>query len=183
MSRTSIILLLTFFMVIGVNLSGQQKANSKQPAKGAGNSKVFNPPVYFGNSDYKGGPIQKEMFAELLMQGLTSHDSLGNKYKVIGFDFSFAEHKVYEDEAGNLMKLVDFASEYCPGDTISRDLSTNSDTTADGEVALSIYNRVKPGDTVYFDHIMVQKRGRNSLLSIPDSVSISGRPIKCVIVK
>jgi hypothetical protein len=181
MSRIIIISFLAFFLAAGLNLSGQQKAGSKPTAKSAGR-KIFIPPVYFGNSDYRGGPIQKERFCELLRQGLSSHDSLGNKYQVIGFDFSYAEQKVYEDSIGNLFKMMDFSSEFCAGDTISRDIST-TDTTVGGDVSLSIYQRIKPGDTVYFDHIMVQKRGANSLLSIPDTVVLAGRAIKSVIVK
>ena len=144
---------------------------------------IFVSCIFDDGSDYKGGPIQKEQFARLLKQGLKSHDSLGNKYRVVGFDFSYAEQKIYEDSIGNLMKMFDFSSEFCKGDSLSRDISTDSDTTADMEVVLSIYKRVKPGDTVYFDHIMLLKQGRNSLLTIPDSVAIAGRPIKCVIVQ
>ena len=184
MSRTINILLLIFLMAVGINLLGQQKANSKQPVNGKGAKRgVLIPTVYLGNSDYKGGPIQKEQFAILLRQGLTSHDSLGNKYRVIGFDFSYAERKVYEDSIGNLMKMTDFTSEYCPGDTISHDISASGDTSLEGDVILSIYDRIKPGDTVYFDHIMVVKSGRNSLLSISDTTAIAARGIKCAIVK
>jgi len=174
------ILVTTFCLAIGIAYA-QQKANSKQPSKG--HAKTFRPPVYFGNSDYKGGPIDKQRFAELLQQGLSAHDSVGNKYKILGFDFGYSEQKIYEDSIGNIMKVMDFSSEYCRGDTISRDIARDGDTTENGDVALSIYHRVKPGDTVYFDNIMLEVSGHNSLLSIPDTIAFAGRPIKCIIVK
>ena len=180
MNRTAVILFLSLMMA-GIHLSGQQKAGSKPAVKGP--AKMFVPPVYLGESDYKGGPIQPERFSILLKQGLTSYDSLGNHYKIVGFDFSYAERKVYEDSVGTLVKMTDFMSEYYPGNMIGADLATDADTSSDKEVILSLYQRVKPGDTVYFDHIMLNKIGKNSLFSIPDSVAIAGRGIKCVIIK
>lgn len=182
MRRTLIILLVACLVSEGGNLSAQQKATAKPVPKESGR-RMLVPPVYFGNSDYRGGPIQKERFAALLRQGLKSHDSLNNQYRVIGFDFSYAERKVYEDSAGNLMRVVDFTSESCFGDTLSSYMSTDADTSVDKELTLSIYQRVKPGDTIYFDHIKVVRQGRNSLLSIADTVAIAGRGIKSWIVK
>ena len=170
-------MLLTFMMAAGIQLSGQQKAGTKTPAK------PFVPPVYLGESDYKGGPIQKDKFSTLLRQGLSSHDSLGNYYKVYGFDFTYAERKVYEDSVGNLMKLTDLISEHYPGNMIGKDLATDADTSGEGEVMLSLYQRIKPGDTVYFDHIQVTTIGKNSLVPLPDSIPVTARGFRCVIVK
>ena len=183
MGRTITIFLPIFLLAVCFNLSGQQKASSKPPANGKATKRLLMPAVYLGNSDYKGGPITKEKFATLMRQGLTSRDSLGNKYHVVGFDFGYAERKVYEDSVGNLMRVVDFASEYCTGDTLGPDLTRTGDTTTEGEVSYSIYDRAKPGDTLFFDHVMVEKKGRNSLLSIADTVPIAAKGIKCVIVK
>jgi hypothetical protein len=183
MSRTINILLLIFLMVAGINLLGQQKADSRSSGKTKGGIKhMFMPTVYLGNSDYKGGPIQKDKFVALMKQGLTSRDSLGNKYHVVDFDFSYAEKKVYEDSMGNLMRITDFSTERCYGDTLSWNLTESGDTLRDGEVRYGIYDRAKPGDTIYFDHIMVEKRGRNSVLMISDTIPIAARGIKCVIV-
>ncbi|MCW3120650.1 MAG: hypothetical protein JWQ38_142 [Flavipsychrobacter sp.] len=180
MNRTAGILFLSLMMT-GLHLSGQQKVSGKQAAKAP--AKAFVPPVYIGESDYKGGPIQPSRFSTLLRQGLTSYDSLGNHYKIVGFDFSYAERKVYEDSVGTLMKITDFMSEHYMGNMIGADLGTDADTSSDKEVILSLYQRVKPGDTVYFDHIMLNKIGSNPLFNVPDSVAIAGKGIKCIIVK
>jgi|GEM_PF-500092 len=177
MSRTSLVLLLALMMAADVKLSGQQKSGTKPAAK------PFVPPVYLGESNYKGGPIQKEKFNAFLKQGLSSHDSLGNYYKIVGFDFTYAERKVYEDSIGNLMKLTDLISQHYPGNMIGKDLGTDADTSAEGEVFLSLYQRVKPGDTVYFDHIQVTTIGKNILVPLPDSIPVVARGIRCEIVK
>jgi len=174
MSRTIPVLLLISSLAIGLNLlAGQKEVKTGK--------KMFMPPVYIGNSDYSGGPIQREKFVSLMKQGLISHDSLGNKYKIIGFQFSYAEPKIYEDSVGNLIKVTDFNSEFCMGDTLGADLTTYGDTSQGQDVTLSLYQRVKGGDTLYFDHIMVEKRGKNSLMSIADTIPIEGRAVKCVI--
>ncbi len=118
-----------------------------------------------------------------MMQGLRSRDSLGNTYKITGFDFGFAEHKIYEDSIGNLIKAIDFTSLYCKGNLLPPEITTDADTSQEGELSFSIFQRVKPGDTIFFDHIMVRKHGKNTILSIPDTIDIAGKPIKCVIAK
>ena len=175
MNRTVNILLLVLLMVFGVTLLAQQvekgKADGKQPGKGTSGSKIFMPPVYLGHSEYKGGPIKKNKFDELLKQGLTSHDSLGNRYRVVGFQLGYAERVVYEDSLGNLQMVMDYAYEYCSGDTIT--------TT----IAASIYDRTKPGDTLYFDRVSVVKYLNNSTQSQSESESFAARGMKFVIVK
>jgi hypothetical protein len=139
--------------------------------------KAFVPPVYLGNSDYSGGLIKKKVFDSLLRQGLKSRDSLGNTYRPIGFDFSYAERNLYEDSAANLVVLTDFSSEYCTGDTLSADISTST------ENAQSIYQRTKAGDTAYFDHIKLHILPGNVIFSGRDTLPILGRGMKFVIVK
>lgn len=179
---TGHIVLFFFASIFCINLDAQQKHPAKpQPKTNA--RKPFLPPVYIGNSDYRGGPITSDRFRELMMQGLKCHDSLGNKYKITGFDFSFAEHRIYEDSVGNLIKAIDFTSIYMKGDMLTPDLTTDADTTQEGDLSFSIFQRAKPGDTIFFDHIMVRKQGKNTLLSIPDTIDIAGKPIKCVIAK
>ena len=160
-------------LAFGVNLFAQQastgKTDGKQPSKAAAaGKKIFLPTVYLGKSEYKGGAIKKETFDELLKQGLTSRDSLGNRYTVVGFQFSYAERKVYEDSLGNLQMLTDLAEEYCPGDTLT------------AGIAESIYERTKPGDTLYFDQVNVVKNAKNG--NQPQQ-AILARSMKFFIVK
>lgn len=175
MNRTVRILLIAIPVVICLNLWAQQKkangsaekAHGEEPAK-----KILLPTVYLGRSDYKGGPIKKDDFNRLLKQGLTSRDSLGNKYKVVGFDFNYAERELYEDSVGNLKVMVDLLYEHCPGDTITSNVSA------------SIYERVKAGDTVYIDRVSVVRYLSNkSNKTQADSSAIGAKGMKCVIMK
>ncbi len=52
-----------------------------------------------------------------------------------------------------------------------------------GEESPSIYDRIKPGDTIYFDHIKVERLKKNPLLSLSDTIPIAGRGMKFWIVK
>jgi hypothetical protein len=187
MSRTVIVLLLVLLMALGANLSGQEvkgKTDGKQPAKSTVPAKrIYMPHVYLGNSDYKGGPIPKKKFDSLMKQGLTSRDSLGNLFRVIGYDFTYAERKLYEDSVGSLGVYMDYSSEHCFGDTLSRHMSSSGDTLFDGEVSQSLYDRCKTGDTIYFDHVRIVRYQKNSKLTFPDSTAIAGKGLKCVIVK
>lgn len=125
------------------------------------------PQAYLGNSDFKGGPIKRDMFCSLLRQGITSKDSTGNKYKVAGFEFAYFERMIYEDSLGNLMPVNDYMSEYCLGDTLSPG------------IAGSIYQRVKPGDTLYINRVSVIKSGHSS----GEENRILGAGFKCFIIK
>jgi hypothetical protein len=166
MNRTVNIFLLVFLLAIGLNLLAQQKTKGKA-TNVAG--KLLLPNTYLGRSEHSGGPIQKGTFDELLKQGVTAHDSMGNKYKVVGFQFSYAERNVYEDSAGNLQMVMDYAYEYCPGDTVT------------STIAASICERTKPGDTLYFDRVSVVKISKNS--TQPESESFAARGMKFYIVK
>jgi len=42
---------------------------------------------------------------------------------VTGFDFSYAEQKLYEDSMGKVVLMIDMSSEYCPGDTLQSDIA------------------------------------------------------------
>lgn len=105
-------------------------------------------PVFLGRSDISGGDISKHVFDSLLKQGLTARDSAGHICKVNGFMFTYAELKLYEDEVGKLIWLMDYLSEYCAGDTVTSNISG------------SIYDRTKVGDTLYFDEpVVIDPRG------------------------
>ena len=184
MHRKTNIVLLGLLMIISFKSISQQKPTGKK-------TRVFIPPVYLGNSDLKGGPIKKEQFNTLLRQGLTSHDSAGNKYRVVGFDFGYSERRVYEDSVGNIVTMMDYSGEYCKGDTISGDISVTRPSVVkdpfygDAEkedVSRSIYDRVKPGDTVYFYHVVVAKY-LDATNSLPDTAGIMGGNMKFYFVK
>lgn len=172
MIRTAKILLPVLMLVFGANLCAQQaakgKADGKQPNNG---KKIIVPMVYLGHSKNTGGPIKKSEFDELLKQGLTSADSLGNNYKVVGFQFSYAERNVYEDSMGNLQMMMDYSYEFCPGDTITSSISS------------SIYDRTKPGDTLYFDRVSLVKLPKKQGDAVSESNPVAGRAMKFYIVK
>jgi hypothetical protein len=156
------IFLLVLLFALGVSLFAQEKSNSAKH--------LVLPSVYLGHSDYKGGPIKREEFDNLLKQGLTAHDSAGYKYKVISFDFNYAERELYEDSIGNLKVMTDFLFEYCPGDTIT------------GNISASIYDRVKAGDTVFIDRVRVARYIGKTNKTL-DTEVVSARGLKCVITK
>lgn len=166
MKRSAKILSVTFLVAAALSLLAQQSSVGKT----SGAKHVIYPTVYLGNSGYSGGPIKKQEFDKLLHEGLTSQDSSGEKYKVMGFNFNYVERELYEDSAGNLQMMNDFSFEYCPGDTIT------------SNVASSIYTRTKPGDTVLIDRVMVARylnKGKKSL----DSNVVTARPMKCIITQ
>jgi len=171
--------------MIAVGLSAQQKAKAdKQTAQGG---KVLVPTVYLGNSEYRSGAIQKNVFIDLMKQGLKAHGAKGEKYSVTGFDFSYAEQKLYEDSMGKVVLMIDMSSEYCPGDTLQSDIayapnmlkSVYLNDSAD--IPKGLYDRVKPGDTLYFDHIKVTETKKNASMS--DTATIAGKGMKFYIVK
>lgn len=193
MYRIVTILLLFLLLITGSNLSAQQKKPGEQhPQNNNKNAHIFKPPVYLGKSEYTGGPIKRDVFNNLMKQGLMSHDSLGNNYRIVGFDFGYAERKLYEDSVGNLITMMDFLSEHCPGDTLAADItqtrSVQITNYLDGspdsseDVSRSIYNRVKLGDTLYFDKVLVS-RYINTTQSLPDTSAILSRNMKFWIVK
>ena len=177
MRRAINIFTITFLTVCCLKLFAQQIAGKAAAKTNEKPRKLFIPPVYLGHSAYSGGAIRKQLFDSLLKQGLSAHDSLGNIYRVAGFDFSYAERNLYEDSVANLVVLTDFQSEYCPGDTISLDLSLATETSP------SIYQRTKAGDTVYFDHIRLFAQHGNKIFPSLDTLPILGRGMKFTITK
>lgn len=109
-------------------------------------------PVYLGKSDYSKGNISKRLFDSLVRQGLTAKDSNGKVYKITEFGFTYAERNLYEDSVGNQMVVADYLADFCFGDTLNAFLKVN------------IPERSKPGDTVFFDRIIVKSpEGNNAL--------------------
>ena len=126
---------------------------------------VFIPQAYIGDADFKGGPIKKDELAALLKKGITARDSSGNRYKVAGFEFAYAEQMLYEDSLGNLLTMIDYNFEYCPGDTLS------------SAVASSVFSRFKAGDTLYINKVTVMKpiQGNNT--------DIAAKGVKAILLK
>ncbi|HXS36751.1 MAG TPA: hypothetical protein VN721_08625 [Flavipsychrobacter sp.] len=167
MRSISNILLGVFFLFFAVTLWAQQKKTQtnklvENPTEQKGKIRYKPIPVYLGHSTLSGGTVNKFVFDSLLKQGLTSMDSAGVIYTVSSFIFNYAERNLYEDSAGNLVMLTDYLLEYCPGDTLTSDISQ------------TIYQRVKNGDTLYFDRVIVKR---------PDSTEASGKSMKFVITK
>lgn len=184
MTRTVNICLLSALLVTGGAVHAQQKGKTKEntaPAPAA--RKVFYPPVYLGNSDYWRGPIKKEVFDQLMQQGLTAHDSSGNKYKVLAFDFTYAEHVLSEDNTGYPTITTDYLIMPCHGNMLDTGIvaTKSAEQSLVGEKTPGIFERTKAGDSVFFDHIKVVKYINNQ----PEGVekAIIGRGMKFAITK
>ncbi len=146
-----------------------KKATTPAPVKtvAPAQRKVLTPGIYLGNEQFGGGAITTTRFSNLLRQGIKSHDSTGNSYEVINFTFGFAERRMYEDSAGtDLHMITDYMSEPCVGDTISESISNE------------IYDRIKPGDTVYLSNVLVRRK--NAHVSTD---TMLGGTLKCYFVK
>lgn len=133
--------------------------------------KTFVPDVFLGRSNLRNGYLKKNLFDSLLRSGLTSADSMGDAFKVIGFDFTYGERKLYEDSMANLEVITDYLYEYCPGDTVSAGVSQ------------SLYSRTKPGDTLFFDKIKIARILNKNGSAVIDTNVILGKPMKFVITK
>lgn len=170
MIRIFCVLLSIAALVSGMNVSAQVHAEQNNTSKSKP-KKVLLPQAYLGKSDFKGGPIKREQLNDLLKQGITSRDSAGKQYKVAGFEFGYAERMLYEDSAGNLVVMVDYLTEYCPGTVLTPGIQA------------SIYDRFKPGDTVYIERVsVVRPRQIEGNDETTDEV-IAGKGMKIVITR
>ena len=174
-NRTVQVFLFIFLSAVGYHLLAQQKLNGNADGKGqtaSNTKKILFPTVYLGRSEFKGGLISKAEFDRLLKQGLTSTDSLGNKYKVVDFDFNYIERELYEDSIGNMKVMTEILFEHCKGDTVTSNISSG------------IYSRSKAGDTVYIDQVSVvrYKNGKGNK-PVFESTVLGARGIKCIITK
>lgn len=123
---------------------------------------VVGPPMALGNSGDTGSTMTATLFNTIARQGLKVADPKYGGAVVTGFSFTYGEHNVYEDSAGNFMGVIDYLTEYCPGDTL---------TVA---IAASLIDRTKAGDTAYFDDIH---------LRLADGKTMIGKPLKIAIVR
>ncbi len=176
MKHTPKIIIVFFLALYCYSVSGQKK--NKKNVPNAENIKdtikkkvVIVPHAYLGHSDFEGGKIKKQKFDSLMKQGISSRDTLGKEYKIIGFTFNYAEKNIYEDVNANLVVMVDYSLEYCKGDTLANTVSN------------SLYSRTKPGDTIYLDHIMVVKHIGETTEYQADSAAILAKNLVCIITK
>lgn len=142
----------------GSGNSGQKDTSGKTPHK----PPTY--PVFLGKSNISGPDLKlsKKEFDALMRQGLTAKDSSGLSMQFHGFMFTYGERNLYEDSVGNLIIVTDLLSEYCPGDTLTRNISTN------------LFERTKAGDTAYIDDIqLVDVKGKSKL----------GRSMRIVLTK
>lgn len=159
--------------IVTASVCDAQKSGVKSPAsktkaapkESAKPHKVFMPQSYLGSTAYFSGTIPVDVLAGLLKQGVSSRDTAGNSYKVVGFNFSYAERRIYEDSAANPMLVVDYLSEYCPGDTLSSAVSSY------------LGERLKPGDTLYYQNVSISKPSMENASIICKGMKITvGRP-------
>lgn len=162
------ILILAFLLAFAGWSVAQNKRNTGKPVKHETppntRKRLLIPQLYLGG-EFMGGKITTKEFERLMRKGVTARDSMGRSYKVIGFNVDFYEHMLYEDESGNSMIVTDRLSEFCLGDTLSH-------------TASSLYNRIKAGDTVAFDQVVLAK-----IPAITRFDTISGKGFVCSLVK
>jgi hypothetical protein len=133
--------------------------------------RIMKPDVFLGSSSFSGGFIQRDSFNLLARMPLSASDSFGNKYKVIGFDFTYAERNIYEDSVANLVVLVDYIYEYCPGDTLPTGIKQN------------LLERTKRGDTAYINKVRLVRYLKAEQRYANDTDAVYGKEIKCVLMR
>jgi hypothetical protein len=153
-----------FFMMLCFSLIAQQK-KAAAPEKN-NKRKAYLPIVTLGKPGFAGGQIKAANFDSLLKQGIYSHDSAGNPLNVVSFNFSYLERMIYEDSVGDLHQVTDISKEFCKGNTVTEN------------IAGSIYERIKSGDTVRIDEVLLTKNKPGRKID-----TFLGKSIKCIIIK
>lgn len=172
MGKATYALLGVFLFVVCVNIWAQQKGAAHPDSKNQEKlpraiiKRPKRPAVYLGHTSFCGGPISSSLFDSLMKIGLYSKDSFGHPYEILGFNFIYAERNIYEDSAGDMNMMTDYATEYCPGNVLTADL------------AATVYDRIKSGDTVFFEQIFMSKARTGNHID-----SVRGEGFKCIITK
>lgn len=99
--------------------------------------------IFLGSTTFDGGVIPDAVFDSLARMPITAKAKDGSVAQVLGYTLTFAERSIAEDSVGNPILAVDYFSEICTGDTLSTVLRLN------------LFDRTKPGDTVWYDRIQV----------------------------
>lgn len=164
MNRVAI---LVFLLMCNLAAFAQKTANGAKPVA----RKLLLPQAYFANTNFSGGVIKKDTLSKMLRKGIAVRDSAGNAYKVYGFEFGYAERGWFDDSAANPILMVDYLTEYCLGDTLSSGITS------------SIYERIKPGDTLFINRVSVYKNAKRKDDTGNEDDIILCKGIKCIIAK
>jgi hypothetical protein len=138
---------LLLVLLAGVSLTGVYAQNVKKKKGGEVTQKeVPKPlaglPLSWGERVLQEAEkISAPLFQALMQKPLSVTTGAG---LVQGFAFTYAERALYEDSVGNPLILTDYMTEYCFGDTLSKNIK------------LLLPSRVKAGDTVYIANVKVQ---------------------------
>lgn len=146
---------------------GQDVQKGTEPDKAKAKKAAFMPAVYLGNSNFSGGTIKYTEFERLMKEGIYSRDSAGNTYNIIGFDFIYGELGSFEDSLGNPVMLTDYQRSRCKGNKLSSDI-----------VDAGIFTRVKRGDTVAIQEVMLTSNKNNAKRD-----TFLGKSITCFITR
>ena len=164
MNRVAIVV---FLLMCNLAAVAQKTTNGAKPIA----RKLLLPQAYFAHTNFSGGVVKKDTLSKMLRKGIAVRDSVGNSYKVHGFEFGYAERGWFDDSAANPILVVDYLTEYCLGDTLS------------GGITSSIYDRLKPGDTLFINRVSVYRRPTNTATATTEDDVILSKGIKCVITK
>ena len=146
MKRVLFILITTGLAAVALQHAFAQKATKKEPVKTAGGklpvaTQMID--VTLAHYAITNGRISKSLFDSLAKAGLKIAPGAPANAVIDGFAFTYAEHSMYEDSVGNPLPVTEYLIEYCYGDTLTNNIRS------------SLFDRTKPGDTVYFDQIKI----------------------------
>lgn len=164
MNRVAIVV---FLLLCSLAVFAQKTTKGAKPTT----RKLLLPQAYFASTNFSGGVVKRDTLSKMLRKGIAVRDSAGNAYKVHGFEFGYAERGWFDDSAANPILTIDYLTEYCMGDTLS------------GGVKSSIYDRLKPGDTLFINRVSVYRRPTNTGNEATEDDVILSKGIKCVITK
>ncbi len=95
------------------------------------------------------GAMTVAAFRKQITERLQIVNDSANRWKIRGFDFQYAERGMYEDSAGNPLMVVEYLSEFCPGDSVSSGIR--------GQLP----PRVKAEDTAFISRIRIADSAGN----------------------
>lgn len=123
--------------------------------------KIVKPSVFVGTSDFAGGTIAPTEFLSLIRQGITAKDGSGSQLRVLGFNFVYAERRLFENEQGEMSMQTELSTLYNKGDKL------------DTGIISGLSETLKSGDTIFISQVMVEKRTGNK------TDTILGKEVTC----
>ena len=150
-------------LLAGISLTVAYAQNTKKKgveiAKKEGPKTITGIPLSWGGKALlESEKVNAALLRDLMQKSLTVTSGIGS---INGFSFTYAERAMYEDSLGNPLPLTDYMTEYCFGDTLSKNIK------------LLLPAKVKAGDTVYIADVKVQQAAGKPVL---------GRPARIVII-